>query len=471
MRTQQNMLHGPEVDESLMRLSDEVRAIIAEPLPPFPRLVRQTLASETLTVLIDPSTGRGFAQVVPGGVEEADMVIASALDVMQGEWGAYSANERERLLHRFSELIENDQKLIVELEALATGRALSGLVDLVVPELLAWSHYLAGLPSKMDGHTSADPGLLEPFRCSFREPKGVAVIRIRAEESLTQRLVPLISALAAGCAVILLSNDAAYPGLYCFCELLTQAGIPVGAVSLLCIGETMEMELLNHSFVFAPQALQGRSEQPATSRMFVFEDADIDMVVETLITRVLSPINPSFTSPRLHVHESIYEDFIEAAKGQFQRIKIGNALDSTTELGPLYNADVAHEVVSLIDICRAKGLRVVCGGSQSGEGNSIEPTLIADDQLTLAHLQINLLIPIIVVQPFSHEDRIVRRANRDSGCQGVSMFTYDLQRIRRLSRALSTEQLWVNSHNRMDPGDKYDPLAPYLRRRNLWIDS
>lgn len=451
--------------------SVRVTNTLAHPLPPIVRSHKHSVDGQTVQTLIDPSDGEVFAEVIPASVDDVDMAITSAVDVIQGEWGAWSAVEREASLHRFSVLVESNLHSLAELEALGAGRPVSALLKHVVPESVAWIRYLAGLPTKMDGNTGAEPGFLGPFRCSFRESRGVAVLRLQGVTSFTRRIIPIVSALAAGSTVILLCDDNAYPGLHFLCDLLIRAGVPSDAVSLLFGDQSIEQQLLIHDAAFIPNQESGCAAMPCSSRMLVFEDADIDQVVETLLTRVLSPLNPSVYAPRLHVHESIYEELIEAIEGRLKRLQTGPILNSNTDVGPLYCAEHYQQANEVIARCRKLGLRIVCGGERYGDGFGIKPTLIADDQLSLAHLTLTLPAPIIMVQPFGYEDRTVRRANRDRNCQGISLFTQQLTRIRQLSRVLHTEQIWVNSHYRMEPGDQYDPLGPYLRRRSLWVES
>ncbi|MEH6812555.1 MAG: aldehyde dehydrogenase family protein [Motiliproteus sp.] len=470
MSHHQSAASAASIVQQIDGLSDEVQGLLSQVLPPSVRVVNKRDQGREVRPLVDPTTAQIFARVAQASLEDADLAVAAALDVLQGEWGAYSSGERESLLYRFAELFDTYQHPLAELESLATGRAISAILHNVIPEAQSWVRYLAGLPSKLDGHTGADQGAMDPFRCSFREPGGVAVLRLHCTESLTRRLIPVVSALSAGCSVIVLCDDATYPVFYYLCDLLARAGVPEDAISLLSADAAVEERLLSHDDVFQPQLGDG-SNLSRSSRMLVFEDADIDQVVETLIKRVLSPLNPSVFTPRIHVHETIYEELIEAIEGALRQLKCGPALDSQTQLGPLCLANLQQQAQEIVQRSRNLGLRVVCGGDVGEIGNAMTPTLIADDQLHLAHLPLSLPMPVLMVQPFGYEDRTVRRANRDRYCQGVSLFTQQLARIRRLSRGLRTEQIWVNSHYRMEPGDQYDPLGPYLRRRLLWIES
>lgn len=456
-------------------LSQEVSTLISRVLPPFIGAGHRDLSGRVIVPLLDSSSGQPFAQVVQADLQDADLAVAAALDVTQGEWGAYSACERESLLYRFAELFDTNQQPLAELESLATGRAVTPVLRTCIPEALAWVRYLAGLPSTLEGHTAADQGSMDPFRCSFRDPRGTALLRVQCTESLTQRLVPVVSALSAGCPLVLICDDSAYPVLYFLCELLVRAGVPADALCLLAGDAALEERLLSHDDLFRPGVAsaalpESSPSADSSSRMLVFEDADIDQVVEVLLERVLSPLNPTIFTPRIHAHESLYEELIEAIADRIDRLRCGPALEQTTQLGPLCQPEQVLQAQQVLARCRSLGLRVL-GGEPFCDGRGLAPALIADDPLRLAHEALSLPVPVLMVQPFGYEDRTVRRANRDRNCRGISLFTQQLARIRRLSRSLRTEQIWVNGHYRLEPGDRYDPLAPYLRWRTLWIES
>jgi len=186
----------------------------------------------------------------------------------------------------------------------------------------------------------------------------------------------------------------------------------------------------------------------------VFDDCDLDRAVDGIVYQIFTLNGQRCTAgSRLLVQESIYEDVVDAVAARARALRVGDPLDQATELGPLIHADHHARVLGFVEGAQAEGARLLAGGKRpSGldRGNFLEATVLADVTPEMRIFQEEVFGPVLVATPFRDEAEAVRLANATRYGLASYLWTRDGQRAYRVSHAIDSGMVWVNSHNVRD---------------------
>lgn len=156
---------------------------------------------------------------------------------------------------------------------------------------------------------------------------------------------------------------------------------------------------------------------------------------------------------RLYVHDSVYEDVLEALAGVAAQMPMGNGLDENNVLGPLQNRQQFDVVNRLVEDAKARGARIVVGGEPATElGELFYPvTLVADIDEDAALVQEEQFGPALPVIRYSDLEEAIARANGLDAGLGASVWGADRQHARAVAGRLEAGTVWINSHGGVDP--------------------
>jgi len=189
-----------------------------------------------------------------------------------------------------------------------------------------------------------------------------------------------------------------------------------------------------------------------------FDDCDFDQAIDGLQLGILfNQGQVCCAGSRVFVQEGIYDSFVAAAVDQFNKVRIGDPLDPKTQLGAQINEAQARKVQRYIDIARKEGATIACGGTAYTEGACAQgvffkPTLITDIDNTKTCSREEIFGPVAVVIKFRTEDEVIAMANDSDYGLGGGVWTRDLNRAIRVSRAIETGRVWINTYNQIPAG-------------------
>ncbi|GAA4711690.1 aldehyde dehydrogenase family protein [Pseudonocardia yuanmonensis] len=438
-----------------------------------PPPVRTATATADRPVL-DPATGAVIRTVPDSTLAEVDAAVARARAAFTGgDWPALSRTQRGRLLLRAADVIEARAETLYRLETRNNGRPVTETRAQLsrVPE---WFRYNAGLlAARRDAVLPSDGPYLTYQR---RAPLGVCGIITPFNHPLLILARSLSAALATGNTVVVKPSETTPLSTLALVDLLAEAGIPDGVVTVVTGGREVGERLTGHPDVakitLTGGTEAGRAAAVATARRFarvtaelggktpivVFDDVAPEVAAEGAAFAAFVAAGQSCVAgSRFLVQRGSYERFVAALARRADAIRIGDPSDPRTQLGPMISAAQRDRVLDLVAAGRAEGGRVVAGGrapdlpAPLDGGFFLRPTVLADATVDMRVAQEEIFGPVAVVVPFDDEADALAKANDNRFGLGAGVWTRDLARAHRVADRIEAGMVWVNDHHRLEP--------------------
>ena len=435
----------------------------------------QSESGRTIPV-VDPATGATVASVADADRTDVDRAVAAAREAFeQGPWPRMQPAERQALIWRLGDLIEEHADELCELESIDNGKTkfMASVVD--IPATREYLRYMAGWATKIEGSTfdisvGAPPG--SRFETSTRRhPVGVVAQIIPWNFPLLMAAWKLGPALAAGCTCVLKPAEQTPLTALRLGELVMEAGFPPGVVNVLTgYGETAGAALVSHPGVdkvaftgsgevgkiinkSATNTLKRVSlELGGKSPVIVLPDADVETVIGGAAQAIFFNAGQVCAAgSRLYAHKKIYDRVVEGVSAAADAIRLGPGLDPETEMGPLVSREQQDRVMGYVDSGREEGAELVTGGeSLEHPGCFVKPTVLANVNANMRVVQEEIFGPVLVAQPFDDLDEVAALANATPYGLSASIWSNDLRAVHRLVPKVKAGTVWVNCHSFVD---------------------
>ncbi|WP_137890248.1 aldehyde dehydrogenase [Ramlibacter sp. 2FC] len=420
----------------------------------------------------DPYRGEAWARIPRGNKEDADLAVAAAHHAMHhGPWSKMTASERGRILRKIGDLLadpKNAQRL-AEVESRDNGKILAEMHGQLkyLPE--HW-YYFAGLADKVEGAVLPvdKPDMLA---MTYREPIGVVAALTAWNSPLMFFTIKCAPALAAGCSVVLKPSEFASVSSLEFAELTKEAGLPDGVINVVTgLGTEVGSPLVEHPDVakitFTGSDKTGAKVYEAAARTMkrvamelggkspniVFEDADLDQACVGAVAGIFGAAGQMCTAgSRLLVQNSIKEKFTERLLGMARDLKLGDPMKPDTQIGPIATPPQYEKVLHYIGVAKAEGARCILGGEPAtGPGldgsQFVQPTVFTDVTNRMQIAQEEVFGPVLSIIGFDDEEEAVQIGNDVIYGLAAGVWTRDIGRAIRMSKALKAGMVWVNTY-------------------------
>ena len=429
--------------------------------------------------IINPFNQEMIATVTEGNDADAKDAIAAARRAFDhGNWPLLTTNERCAIVRKIADLIERDAEELATLESLDTGKTLEeSRWDM--EDIAGVFRYYADIADKNEGEVIASP-IPNSTSTVVYEPIGVCTQITPWNYPLLQASWKLAPALVAGNTLVMKPSEITPLTTIKVFELMEEAGIPAGVVNLvLGAGNTVGEELSSNSDVDLVSFTGGletgkRIMQSAASNVkkvalelggknpnIIFADADFEIAVDNALNAVFFHAGQVCSAgTRIIVEESIHDAFVAALVKRVKNIKLGNAFEESTEMGPLISEEHLQKVIDYVETGKKEGATIAIGGSRPTDevlqkGFFYSPTVLTNCDTSMYVVQEEGFGPVITVETFTTEEEAVKLANDSKYGLSGGVWTKDLAKANRCVKKMRMGTVWINDVN------NYFPQAPW----------
>jgi succinate-semialdehyde dehydrogenase / glutarate-semialdehyde dehydrogenase len=275
-------------------------------------------------------------------------------------------------------------------------------------------------------------------------------------------------ALAAGCSTIVRPSSQTPGTAMVMVDCIRAAGVPAGVVSLVVGPTSTTYNPIMASAAVRKVSLTGSTrvgqqmisdaaetvkkvsmELGGNAPLIIYDDADLEMALNLSVpTKYANAGQVCVTPDRFFVHESLHDAFVEGFVARASALKLGDGLDSATQMGPLINSKRRDEIEAIVAEAEKAGAKVATGGrapSAFNAGFFFEPTVLSHVEDGMRVFAEENFGPIAAIAPFSTDDEAIARANASDVGLSAYAFTNSPKRARRTVADLKAGMVGINS--------------------------
>ena len=462
----------------------------------------------TMIEVCNPANCELLATVPDCDATEVDRAVAVARASFQNKtWRGLDPSKRERILWKIGDLLLQHRDELSKLISQETGKTLREAAGADVAPAADCFHYYAGWVRKLSGETIPVDG---PYlNYTLREPVGVVGAIVPWNFPLQTAAWKVAPALACGCSVILKPSELTPLNALRFAEICTEAGLPDGALTVctgygptvgeaLALHEDVDKISFTGSIATARKLLANSAvsnlkrlslELGGKSPNIVFPDADFEAAVRASLWGVFGNKGEMCTAAsRLLLHEDIYDRFVDELAARARKLRLGDPLDSKSQMGPQISARQMDRVLDYIEIGKQEGARLLCGGERDTDGEKargyfVKPTIFADVAPDMRIAAEEIFGPVLCAIRFHDADDAIRIANHTTYGLASAVWTRDIKLAHRVAAEIRAGSVWINTYNAFDSASPFggykqsgfgrdlgrEALEQYTSVKSVWV--
>ncbi|HET7321987.1 MAG TPA: aldehyde dehydrogenase family protein, partial [Longimicrobiaceae bacterium] len=405
----------------------------------------------------NPATSQPLARLAQGSAADVDAAVAAAREAFP-EWSALGGHARARYLYALARQVQKHSRLFAVLESLDNGKPIRESRDIDIPLVSRHFYYHAGWAQLMEKELPGQAAV------------GVVGQIIPWNFPLLMLSWKIAPALAMGNTVVLKPAEFTSLTALLFAEVCREVGLPAGVVNVVTGDGRTGAALVENPGVdkiaFTGSTDVGRIIRVATagtgkkvslelggkSPFVVFEDADLDSVVEGVVDAIwFNQGQVCCAGSRILAQEGIAERLEEKLRERMERLRVGDSLDKAVDIGAIVAPVQLERIQTLVQQGVEEGARLFQPSwSCPTEGCFYPPTLLTDVSPASMAAQVEIFGPVVVMMTFRTPSEAVELANNTPYGLAASVWTENINLALDVAPKIKAGTVWVNCTNVFD---------------------
>jgi len=416
-----------------------------------------TAPGEAWFEVSDPAQATPLARVAQGSDADVDRAVSAARRAHPA-WSALPGHARARYLYAIARHVQKHERFLAVLESVDNGKPIRESRDIDIPLVARHFTHHAGWAELIAGEF---PGARSVGVCAAIIPWNFPLLM------LAWKIAP---ALAAGNTVVLKPAEFTPLSALAFADICRQIGLPPGVVNIVCGDGSTGAALAAHPGVdkvaFTGSTEVGRAIRRATagsgkklslelggkSPFIVFDDADLDSAVEGVVDAIwFNQGEVCCAGSRLLLHEGIAERFIAKLKARMEKLRVGDPLDKSTDIGAIVAPVQLTRIRELVEQGRREGGIVWCPAAPlPAAGWFYPPTLITGIAPASTVAEVEIFGPVAVTLTFRTPTEAVALANNTRYGLAASIWSENINLALDVAAGVKAGVVWLNATNLFD---------------------
>lgn len=406
---------------------------------------------------MNPATGDKLAQISQADNSVVNKAVKAAAQAAP-KWQALSGHQRAKYLYAIARLIQKNARILSVLESLDNGKPIRESRDIDIPLAARHFYHHAGWAQLLDSELPDHEAL------------GVVGQVIPWNFPLLMMAWKIAPAIATGNTVVLKpAEQTSLTALY-FAELCQQANLPDGVVNIITGDGRVGEAIVNHKDIqkiaFTGSTAVGRKIRHATagsgkklslelggkSAFIVCEDADLDAAVEGVVDAIwFNQGEVCCAGSRLLIQESVAERFEQKLQERMNKLRIGDPLDKSTDVGAIINKEQQQKITDMVKTGVEQGARILQAPCELPKaGYFYPPTLLADVAPGDLVCQEEIFGPVLVGMTFRTPAEAVALANNSRYGLAATIWSENINLALHLAPQMQAGVVWINCANQFD---------------------
>lgn len=419
------------------------------------------ISGESYFDVINPATEQVIARFPSGTRHDLNRAVDAAEDSLPA-WSATPPPRRGRVLQRVSDILRERKEELGRLVATEMGKVLPEAFG-DVQEAIDVFEYFAGEGRRLFGNTTTSE-LKSKFCMTVRRPVGVVGMITPWNFPIAIPSWKLAPALVCGNSVVFKPSSDTPLCAYELVRVLEEAGVPPGVVNLVTgsasvVGEAMVKHPKIEGLSFTGSKSTGEwitrnaglkkvgLEMGGKNPIIVMDDAKLDLAVEGILWGAFGTTGQRCTAAsRVIAGEKIKDRLLEALVARAKKLRLGNPLERSTDVGPLVNRAALEKTERYVGIGKEEGAKMLCGGKRKeGRGFFYNPTIFDEVEKDMRIAREEIFGPVLSVLEFEGIDEAIEIANSVEYGLSSSIYTKDVNSAFRAIDGIEAGITYVNS--------------------------